>query len=235
MQTGLLRIRRDHRTNRGVRTQRSDILTDSTGARPTIGYPTITLAVSRPSKEATWPLLNHVFGPSGSSWPAASASASASTPPSSSQDRREDDPRAHARPVRRRTGDRRDHRADGARLHRGRRSGSSRARRLPEGHQGPRGRRDPQRDHLAARCEALGPQECNVLLHDAVRPLLEPRIITRVRRGAGRPTRPSTWRSRAPTRSWWPPTDRDGEIITRHPRPLHGCAAARPRSASGSR
>ncbi|WP_431894042.1 2-C-methyl-D-erythritol 4-phosphate cytidylyltransferase [Nonomuraea sp. bgisy101] len=26
--------------------------------------------------------------------------------------------------------------------------------------------------------DALGPQECNVLLHDAVRPLLEPRIIT---------------------------------------------------------
>ena len=134
-------------------------------------------------------------------------------PQAADQDRRQADHRAHARPVRRRPGDRRDHRADGARLRRARWSGSSPAggfAKVSQIIEGGATRNDTTWRALTA----LGAQDCNVLLHDAVRPLLEPRIITRLRRGAGALLRPSTWRSRAPTRSWWPRPDRAAEIIS---------------------
>ena len=81
--------------------------------------------------------------------------------------------------------------------------------------------------------KALGPRECNVLLHDAVRPLLEPRIITECVR-ALQTIRPWTWRSRAPTPSWWRPPDLVARSSATSPTD-HGCAAPRRRSASGCR
>ncbi len=96
-------------------------------------------------------------------------------PQAADQDRRQADHRAHHRGHAGVAGDRRDHRDDGAGLPR-RGAGDRPEGRLRQGQPDPRGGRHPERHHRAA-LAALGDDECNVLLHDAVRPLVSQTII----------------------------------------------------------
>jgi bifunctional N-acetylglucosamine-1-phosphate-uridyltransferase/glucosamine-1-phosphate-acetyltransferase GlmU-like protein len=79
--------------------------------------------------------------------------------------------------------------------------------------------------------DALGDEECNVLFHDAVRPLLSQRSS---------PTASTPWTSTRPSTRPSPPRTRSSRSTRRAGRSTRsssagGCAAVRPRRASGCR
>ena len=120
--------------------------------------------------------------------------------------------------------------ADGAGPPR-RRAGDRAGRRVRQGRRHPRGRPRPAARRRCGRWTRLGDGECNVLLHDAVRPLVTPRII-----------------GDCFARAADPPGRRRGDPLRRHDHRGHRrrtssarcrrgpcCAAARPRRRSGPR